>query len=302
MSATTLEPGLPPARTLSRARVVLRLAMVESRRMVTMPWLLLVVPLTWWVGNTTLRENWSGAAYQALPTVVGPALMAVSLVVALACLRDTTPLAEDAPVGVRHRTAARLLAGVPFVAVMALVVTGVALWLRARGGLDLGDEPGRTLHAHFTLPELLQPMLLTALAVALGGAVARLVRNRLGAATLLFLIWFVSTLAYWVFNGPALRVFALVQTQPVVVPVARTGTDPLTLPSSWLLSAPGQYQDFWGRVVVSPQLAAWHDVYLVGLTALLAGLALRGRFGRALVVTGLVVAAAAVVLQKAVHP
>jgi len=298
MSATTLTPP----RSSSRARVVLRLAVVEGRRLITTPWLLLAVPLIWWVGNTTLREDWSGAAYQALPIVAGPALMAVSLVIALACSRDTTPLAEEAPVGVRHRTAARLLAGAPFVVVMALVVTGTAVWLRARGGLDLGDEPGRTLHAHFTLPELLQPVLLTALAVALGGAVARLVRNRLGATTLLFLIWFASTMAYWVFNGPALRLFALVQTQPVVVPVAPVGADPLTLPSSWLLSAPGLYQDFWGRVVVSPSLAAWHNVYLVGLTALLAGVALRGRTGRMLVAAGLGVAVVGVVLQTLVHP
>jgi hypothetical protein len=299
MSTATLAPL---ARTTSRTKVVLHLALIESRRLIATPWLLLVLPPTWWVGTTTLRADWSGAAYQNLPTVLAPALMAVSLTVSLACSRDRVPLAEDAPVGVAHRTAARLLAGLPFVALMALVVAGAAVWLRASGGLDLGDEPGRTLHAHYTVPELAQPVLLTALAVALGAAVARLVRNRLGAATLLFLTWFAASMAYWVFNGPALRAFALVQTQPVVVRIAPPGTDPQTFPSSWLLSAPGQYQDFWGRVVVSPQLAAWHDVYLLGLTTLLAGVALRGRAGRLLGVAGLALAVVGVVLQKAVHP
>jgi hypothetical protein len=290
------------AGTSPRATVILRLALLESRRLMATPWLLPVLPLTWWVGSTTLRADWSGAAYQNLPTVMAPVLMAVSLLVSLACSRDRVPLAEDAPVGVAHRTAARLLAGLPLVALVAVVVACAALWLRARGGLDLGDEPGRTLHAHHTLPELAQPVLLTALAVAINTAVARLVRNRLGAATLLFLTWFAACMTYWVFNGPAMRAFALVQTQPVVVRIAPTGTDPQTFPSSWLLSAPGQYQDFWGRVVVSPQLAAWHDLYLLGLTALLAGVALRGRSGRLLGVGGLVVAIVAVVLQKAVHP
>ncbi|HET8615725.1 MAG TPA: hypothetical protein VFL94_09390 [Actinomycetales bacterium] len=248
------------------------------------------------------QPDWSGAVYGSAQMLSGPFLMAVSALMAMACLRDRSPIAEDAPVSPRHRTVARLLAGVPFVVVMAAVVAPVAIWLRRAGGLDLGDEPGRTLHAHFTVPELLQPVVLTALAVALGAAVARVVRNRLGAVTVLFVLWFMSSLMYWALNGPTGRFFALVQSQPITARAGSMYDDPTTFPSSWLLSAPGQYQDFWGRIVVSPSLAAWHDVYLVGLAALFAGIALRGRSGRMLMAAGLLVAVIGVVLQKAVHP
>lgn len=285
-----------------RSVVLLRLARLEARRLLGMPWLLLV-PLT---TALLLRANgdaeWSGAVYGSAQMVVGPTALAASLVTAMACLRDREPLAQDAPVSVRHRTLARLVAGVPFVVATALVVGVLAVWLRRTGGLDLGDEPGRTLHAQFTLPELLQPVVVIAVAVALGAAVARLVRSRLGTATVLFVIWFVSSLTYWALNGPTVRFFALIQSQPIVVPVGPAGADPLTFPESWLLSVPGQYQDFWGRIVVSPALAAWHDVYLVGLTALLAGAAVRGRIGRVLVLAGLAVAVVGVVMQRAVHP
>lgn len=285
-----------------RSAVLLRLAWLESRRLLATPWLLAVPVMTGVLVRAIRQPDWSGAVYGSAQMLSGPFLLAVSLLIAMACLRDRSPFAEDAPVSVRHRTVARLLAGVPFVALMAAVVAPVAIWLRAAGGLDLGDEPGRTLHAHFTVPELLQPVVLTVVAVALGAAVARVVRNRLGAATVLFVLWFVSSLMYWALNGPTARFFALVQSQPVVVRVGPAGADPTSFPSSWLLAAPGQYQDFWGRVVVSPSLAAWHDVYLLGLAAALGGVALRGRYGRLLMLAGLLVAVVGVVLQKAVHP
>jgi hypothetical protein len=285
-----------------RSSVLLRLARLEARRLLGNPWLLLVPATTALLLRTTGDAEWSGAIYNSAQMVVGPTALAASLVTAMACLRDRAPLAEDAPVSAHHRTVARLIAGWPFVVAMALFVGVVAVWLRWTGGLDLGDEPGRTLHAQFTVPELLQPVVLTAVAVALGAAVARVVRNRLGTATVLFVIWFLSSLTYWAVNGPTVRLFALIQTQPIVVRAGPASADPTTFPSSWLLSAPGQYQDFWGRLVVSPSLAAWHDVYLFGLAALLAGAAVRGRLGRVLGVVGLVVAVLGVLMQKAVHP
>jgi hypothetical protein len=298
MTTVELATGSVPPRT----GVLLRLAWLESRRLMATPWLLAVPVFTALLVRAIRQPDWSGAVYGSAQMLAGPYLAAVSVLIALACLRDRSPLVEDAPVTVRQRIVARMLAGVPFVVVMAAVVAPAAVWLRSVGGLDLGDEPGRTLHAHFTLPELLQPVVLTALVVTLGAAVARLVRNRLGAATVLFVLWFVSSLMYWAVNGPAARFFALVQSQPVVVRVGPVDADPASFPASWLLAAPGQYQDYWGRVVVSPSLAAWHDVYLLGLTALFAGFAVRGRSGRLLMVGGLLVAVAGVVLQKAVHP
>lgn len=295
-------PVVDRAATVTRAPVLMRLVAAEARRMVRSPWLLLAVPVTWAAARPALTAEWSGAAYTSLPAAAGPALFAVSVAVAAACGRDRQPLAEDAPVGVGERTAARLLAGGVFVALMALVAGAAALWLRSRGGLDLGDEPGRTLQAQFTVPEVLQPVALIVVAVALGAAAARWVRQRLAALSLLFLVWFAASLVYWAFNGPTVRAFALVQSQPVTVRVAEPWVDPLTLPSSWLLTAPGQYQDFWGRLVVSPALAAWHDVYLLGLAGVLAGVALDARRGRLVGAVGFVVLVAGVVGQLVVQP
>ncbi|WP_157371663.1 hypothetical protein [Angustibacter sp. Root456] len=310
MSASAVEGRVPDqvadgvadgAAAGPRRRAVRQLAAVEARRMLWSPWLLLTVPVTWLAGRTTLQANWSGAAYTSLPAVAGPALFAVSVAVAVACGRDRAPLAQDAPVGERQRLTARLLGGGVFVVLMAVVAGTTALWLRSRGGLDLGDEPGRTLHAQLTLPEILQPVALTVVAVALGAAAARWVRHRLGAVTLLFLVWFAASLVYWAFNGPTVRAFALVQSQPITVRAAEAGTDPLTLPSSWLLSAPGQYQDFWGRLVVSPAMAAWHDVYLLGVAGLLVWVAMGLRHGRRVAAVGLLLAAAGVAGQLVVQ-
>jgi hypothetical protein len=168
--------------------------------------------------------------------------------------------------------------------------------------LDLGDEPGRTLHAQYTLPELLQPVVLTAFAVAFGAAVVSVVRNRLASVVVMFLMWFAASGAYWVFNGPAATAFSLIQVQPLSVEVGSHGADPTTFPEHWLLSAPGLYQDHWARVIVSPAMAAWHDVYLVGLTLLAAAVATRGRVGRTLAAAGVVLAVLGVVVQKLVQP
>jgi len=216
--------------------------------------------------------------------------------------RELVPVADAAPVGRSGRTTARLLAGLPLVAVAAAVVAAGAVWLRSIGGVPLGDDPGRTLHAHHTLPELVQPVLLAALAVALGAVVVRLVRQRLAASIVLAVGWFLVGGTYWLFGSGVLRWVAIVQVQPFSVRVGRAETNPATFPADWLLTAPGQYQDYWARVVVSPLLALWHDVYLVGLVLLLLAVVLSGRARRVLGVAGLVVALGAVALQHLAAP
>ena len=80
-----------------------------------------------------------------------------------------TPSAASAPTSPRRRrwlprsgAAAGCSAGSPWWRSSRSSSPSGALWLRLRGGLALGAEPGRTLHAHYTLPELLQPVLLAA--------------------------------------------------------------------------------------------------------------------------------------------
>ena len=131
---------------------------------------------------------------------------------------------------VSRRSYARLLAGIVPVALIAVVVVAGEIWLRQRGGLDLGDEPGRTLHAHYTLPELIQPVLLAALAVAAGAAVVHVVRQRLVASIVLVVGWFLFGATYWLFGGPVVRWLAPIQPQPMLVEIGPWDADPSTFP------------------------------------------------------------------------
>ena len=185
---------------------------------------------------------------------------------------------------------------------VALVVGAGVAWLRLRGGLGLGDEPGHTAHAHYSLPELLQPVLLACFAVALGAAVVHLVRSRLLASIVLALTWFLLGATSSMFQDGLARVLTPLQVQPILVEAGPYDADPASFPTTWLLSAPGEYQDYWGRIIVSPQLAAWHDVYLVALTMLLVAAAVPGRPRRPLLVAGALVGVGAVLMQLAVAP
>lgn len=128
--------------------------------------------------------------------------------------------------------------------------------MRWTGGIPLGGEPGRTLHAQFTLPELLQPVAMAAFAVTAGAAAARLLRHPLAGSIAMSVLWFIAGPAYWTLNGPVLRLFAPLMVQPYNVEVAPAATDPLTLPSTWLLEGPGPFQPYWARLVIVPELGA----------------------------------------------
>ncbi len=94
----------------------------------------------------------------------------------------------------------------------------------------------------------------------------------------------------------------LIQTQPIEVAPRTQISSPADAPTTWMLSAPDQYQSSWGRVMVHQAMAGWHLVYLAGLAAVFAGLAVRGRRGRAAVIAGAAVAVAAVIAQIIVTP
>lgn len=296
---TTLSrPSAPP-----RADVVRALARIEATRLLRhpAPWIGLVLAVLW-ARSAMSDPTWSSAQYEGLATAITPLLGGASLATLSVFAREHVTLAEDAPLSPTARSVARLLAGLVLVGLITVVVAAVAVWLRLRDGLPLGDEPGATAHAHYTLPELLQPVLLAAFAVAVGAAAAHLVRQRLATAIVLVLAWFVIGATYWVFtNGAALWVTPL-QVLPVDVGIGPPSTDPTTFPSDWLLSTPGEYQHEWRRLVVSPALAAWHCVYVVGLTAMAVAAAVPGRVRRVLLPAGAVVAVAAVLLQSVVAP
>ena len=296
--ATESRPRLPaPPRAATGA-----LVWIEGRRMLRhpAPWLGLVLS-AWWV-HSTYDQPWTGARYTGLVPALTPLLLGISLASLSAFGRELVPVADEAPMDLARRSYARLLAGIVLVALTTVIVVAGEVWLRLHGGLDLGDEPGRTLHAHYTLPELIQPVLLAALAVVAGATVVHLLRQRLVASIVVVVGWFLFGATYWLFDATVVRWLVPIQPQPMVVEIGSWDTDPTTFPASWLLSAPGEYQDFWARLVVSPTVAAWHDVYLVGLITVLVGIAVPGRLRPFFLVGGLLVAAAALLLQQAVAP
>lgn len=281
---------------------VLQLARIEARRMLRHPAPWIGLAGTVWFAAGVFDQTWAAAHYQGLVAALAPLLIGVTVAGISAFTREHTAVSDEAPLGAAHRSVARLLGGLSLVGMVACVVAGAATWLELRGGLVLGDEPGRTEHAFYTFPELLQPVLLAAFAVSLAAALAHVVRHRLAASIVAFVFWFLVCATYWAVNGPVLRWLIPVQVQPVQVDVGPVATDPGTFPATWLLSVPGEHQDHWVRLVVSPALAGWHDVYLVALTVLLGAAAVPGRFRRPVVAAAVALAAVAVLLQRAVMP
>jgi hypothetical protein len=299
------------ARTLARPRVATttrrpraELARIEAGRMLRhpAPWAGILLWLGASVATLTSEPSFSSDHYQSLQAAAVFLAVGVSVAAAYAAGRDRVGLAEDAPVLAEDRAAARLVGGLSLVALVAVVVAIGAAWLRWSGGVGLGGEPGRTLHAQFSLPELLQPVALAAFAVAAGAAATRLLRHPLAGSIAVFVLWFLAGPAYWTLNGPVVRWFAPLMVQPYNVEVAAAATNPLTLPPTWLLEGPGPYQPYWARLVIIPELAAWHDLYLVALTLLAAAIALPGRYRRPLLLGGVVLAVVAVLLQARVSP
>jgi hypothetical protein len=295
--------AVAPPRVDAPPRAALgRLAWIEGRRMLRhpAPWAGLVLS-TWWA-YAVFDETWATARYEGVMASLAPLLLGLSLASVSSFGRELVPVADDAPMDRPRRAAARLLGGLALVGVVAVIVVGVAAWIAALGGLELGDEPGRTTNAHYSLPELLQPVLLACVAVTAGAAAVHVVRQRLAASIALVVGWFLVGGTYWMFNGDVIRWLAPVQVQPIPVEVGPRATDPTTFPESWLLSVPGEFQAEWARLVVSPATAAWHDLYLVALVMLLAAVAVPGRVRRPLLAGGLLLAVGAVLMQWAVAP
>lgn len=305
MTAGTIDLEAPQApRPASSRAVVLALARAEARRLLRSPLLWLGVALSLLVAWTSVHspEDWSGARYQSAPLVVGPLAVMISIVVAGSFHRERVGLAAEAPSGEGRRAAGRLLGALVLVALVALMTAAGAVWVRAQGGFDLGDEPGRTLHAQFTLAEALQPVALALLAVAVGAAAGRRLRHRATAVLLLFVGWFPFVMVGWGFQGRRVTPFSIIQIQPISVPVGPVTANPLDYPASWLLSQPGEYQDHWARLFVSDHLAAGHDLWLLGLSCLFLAVAVPTGRRTPLLGAGLLLAVAGVVWQYAVIP
>jgi len=294
----------PVSPRLPTWRIVVALARPEATRMLRSPLFYVGLGLSglfaW--GSFQAPDDWSGARYTVSPVLVGPLLVTISMVVAGSFHRERAPVAAEAPVDESVRAASRLLGALALVGVVVVLTAGAAAYVRTAGGLDLGDEPGRTLHAQFTLPEILQNVALAVLAVSVGAAAGRRMRHRASATLVLFVGWFPFVMASWAFRSAGVTPFSIIQIQPVSLEAAPATADPLSLPDSWLLSAPGEFQDHWGHEFVSGSLAGWHDAWLLGLTCLFAALAVPGRWRPVLVGVGVALATTAIAAEYAVIP
>ena len=223
-----------------------QLARIEARRLLRhpAPWIGLVLSGLWLQG---VVENLMGERpLRRAPHGLTPLLLGLSLASVSAFAREHVSVSDEAPMEPYRRSLARLLGGLALVGLMALVVGAGVVWLRLRGGLGLGDEPGHTAHAQYSLPELLQPVLLACFAVALGAAVVHLVRSRLLATIVLALTWFLVGATYWMFQGRLARMLTPLQVQPILVEAGPYDADPDELPCDVVALGPGRVPGLLG--------------------------------------------------------
>ena len=172
---------------------------------------------------------------------------------------------------------------------------------RLEGGMRIADRPTGGAEAVFSIVEMLQPPVLFVVAATAGVALGRASAHRSIIATAGALVFAAAGLVYWAWQWTPAVWVTLIQTQPIEIGL-EAGFSPENAPSTWMLSAPDQYQSGWGRVMVHQAMAAWHLVFLVGLAVGFAGLAVRGSRGRRAIVVGIAFAIVGIVAQVIVTP
>ena len=217
--------------------------------------------------------------------------------------REHIPVGEDASLDQDRVAAGRLLGGLWLVALMLVVVIVGAIAMSSQGGIEIGDEPGRLTGIGYSVPEMAQPVLLAGYAVAIGAVAGHLMRIRPLASIALFVYWLLVG-TFWLWSLPGLRYLTPLQIFPFYErPAWRRSPIPADYPSDWILSAPDGWQDGWSRLIVSPEVAVGHDVYLLGLTLLLSAVLISTpRTRRQLVTIGALLAVTGVVAQGIAGP
>ena len=112
---------------------------------------------------------------------------------------------------------------------------------------------------------------------------------------------------HWLWNIPPVHMVTPIQTQPMSIDLdANTNIE--QIPTDWFVEIPGVSGDpaFEGdtptrQLVHQPTIIA-HDLYLLGLIAVLAGLAVRGTFRRRATWAGAALVTTGVVAQLLVSP
>jgi hypothetical protein len=278
-----------------RARIAL--VAVEARRSLTAPWLWLGMAATSWFAFNTTATTYAGGGYHGLMASFSGVAAGLFLLAVNAGGRDHTiggPVAPEAAVGADDRALGRLVGLWPAVGVAVLFAGAVFAVQRLEGGMRIADWPAGGNQALYSIVEMLQPPILFVVAATAGVALGRASAHRAIVSVAGALVIVATGVAYWAWQWRPAVWFTLIQTQPIEV---RLGSDfsPQLAPSTWMLSAPDQYEPTWGRVIVHHWMAGWHLVYLVGLASVFAGLAIRGRRGRVAVITGTAVVVVALI-------
>ncbi len=266
----------------NRRAAVVELARIETFTMLRRAsvWLGLVLSIVLLVTGALAEESWSSQKYQSLvPLTLFP--MTITTFVAGVRSgnrdrsRDRPALAEEAPLGGDDRTLARIASLIVPVGFAAPLMLAVGVGSRIEGGFAVDEGRFLNDNAMHSIFELLQPLLAIAVVGALAVAIGRWVRRSGPAIVIGVVVFFMIGSVYWVWNIPPAHTTALMQVQPF---------------------------DIADRDIVHIPTVIFHDLYLVGLAGLFAGLALRGGVRRPLVVGGLAVAVISVAAQFAVSP
>lgn len=284
------------------AASVRQLAIIEVRRSLRRVsiWIGLALTVLIISGNTT--ADWPGGSYtDKLPQSFMPIVLGTFIAAFRIGRRDGHhDVSESAPLGPDHRALARLGGLALPVLLTVLVTVGFAIVSRIEGGFWLGDHPRRTDTALHPISELLQPALIVAFVGALGISIGRAQARRSTALVIIAgAVLFTAFPGYWLWNIPPVHVITPVQTQPLNIDLD-TATDVDQLPTDWYVERTDG--DASTRQVVHQPTILGHDLYLLGLTALAAGVAIRQSRGRRLALTGAIVAAAGVAAQLIVSP
>ena len=277
---TSIAAGTAPRVEYTRRSAIIELARLEASSMLrrTSIWLGLALSLLLIVSGAFADEEWSAQKYQSMiPLGVFPMTIAVFVAGVRAGNRDRwahgVPLAGEAALDGDQRTVARLASLIVPVGIAATLTAGIAIVSRIEGGFWVGDGQSRTENAVHSIFELLQPALVVAVVGAGAVGVGRWVVRAGPAIVIGAFLLFATGSVYWMWNAPYAYAIALMQVQPL------GELDVIHTPTAFL-----------------------HDVYLIGLVVLFAGLALRGTTRRRLAAAGGGLAVLAAAAQLAVTP
>lgn len=292
------------------AESVWQLARIEARRSARRASIWIGFALTVLIISGETTADWPGGSYtEKLPQSFMPIVLGTFIAAFRVGRRDSPQdVSESAPLGPDTRAFARLGSLALPVLLTALVTVGFAIASRIEGGFWLGDHPRRTDTFLHPISELLQPALVVAFVGALGISIGR-ARTRVSTTLVITAgaVLFSLFPGYWLWNTPPLHVITPVQTQPMHIELD-AATNVNELPADWYVERTedgAQTRQIGGaptRQLVHQPTILGHDLYLAGLTALAAGLAIRRRLGRRVAVTGAALAVAGIAVQLIVSP